>query len=141
MLPQNEKMSKFLYSLTLLAVIICMTGCDDLCSNEVIVEKVNNSKAYKLIHFDRNCGATTGNSNQLSIVSIDEDLDNEGGNVFIASSNSGSNLETDRGVVAKWLNDSTVLVKYERDLTVFEKVDKVGEINVVYESEGQSKSE
>lgn len=127
-------MSKFLYSLTLLAIITCLTGCDDLCSNEVIAEKVNNRKTYKLIHFDRNCGATTGNSNQLSIVSIDENLDNEKGNTFIAGSASGSNLEADRGVVAEWLNDSTVLVKYESDLTVFEKVSKVGEINIMYES-------
>lgn len=126
---------KYLYTFALLAIAISMTGCDDLCTNEVIAKKVNNSKTYKLVHFDRNCGATTGNSNQLSIVSIDEDLDNEGGNVFIASSKSGSSLETDRGVVAKWLNDSTVLVKYEKDLTVFEKVNKVGEINVVYESQ------
>jgi len=127
-------MIKFLYNAALLVIAICMTGCDDVCSNEVIAEKVNNSKTYKLVHFDRNCGATTGNSNQLSIVSIDKSLDNEGGNIFIASSDSGSNLETDRGVVAKWLNDSTVLIKYEKDLTVFEKVNKVGEINVVYES-------
>ena len=44
-----------MYSKTalLLIIAICVTGCDDLCSNEVIVEKVNNSKTYKLIHFDR----------------------------------------------------------------------------------------
>ena len=127
-------MMKFLCNAALLAIATCLTGCDDLCTNEVIIKKVNNSKTYKLIHFDRNCGATTGNSNQLSVVSIDEDLDNERGNVFIASSKSGSNLETDRGVVAKWLNDFTVLVKYEKDITVFKKVNKVGQINIVYES-------
>lgn len=127
-------MIKFLCNAALLAIATCVTGCDDLCSNEVIAEKVNNTKTYKLIHFDRNCGATTGNSNQLSIVSIDENLDNETGNIFIASSASGSNLEADRGVVAKWLNDSTVLVKYESDLATFKKVNRVGQINVVYEN-------
>jgi hypothetical protein len=41
-------MIKYLCTLTLLAIATCMTGCDDLCFNEVIVEKVNNSKTYNL---------------------------------------------------------------------------------------------
>jgi len=126
---------KYPYRLTFLLIAAFCIGCtNDLCSNQVIIEKVNNSKTQKLIHFDRDCGATTGNSNQISIISIDGNLDNNKGNIFIAGSGSGSNLEVDREVIAEWLNDTAISIKYDTTLTVFKKIDKLGKIKIVYES-------
>ncbi|MES2455773.1 MAG: hypothetical protein V4594_09545 [Bacteroidota bacterium] len=127
--------SQYIYKAILLATLMCLVGCtSDLCSNQVIKEKINSSKNYKLIYFDRDCGATTGNSNQLSVIPIDEELDDNHGNIFISESNSGSNSEIDREIVFEWLNDSSISVKYAKDLKIFKKENKVGPINIVYEN-------
>ncbi len=54
----------------------------DLCGNEVFQEVVSPDGTYKAVVFQRDCGATTGFSTQVSILKASSQLTNRGGNVF-----------------------------------------------------------
>ncbi|WIO73472.1 DUF5412 family protein [Porticoccaceae bacterium LTM1] len=55
----------------------------DMCGNEVYTEVMSPNKEHKVVVFQRDCGATTGFSTQISIIESDDELENEGGNIYI----------------------------------------------------------
>ena len=55
----------------------------DMCGNEVYTEVMSPNKERKVVVFQRDCGATTGFSTQVSIIESDDELENEGGNIYI----------------------------------------------------------
>lgn len=55
----------------------------DLCGNDIYSVNVSPGNEYKAVIFQRDCGATTGFSTQLSIIDASSDLDNDAGNVLI----------------------------------------------------------
>lgn len=56
----------------------------DFCGNEIFQEKIEPNGCFKAILFQRDCGATTGFSTQISLIPLDAPLPNESGNVFAA---------------------------------------------------------
>lgn len=54
----------------------------DLCGNEVFQEVLSPDGTYKAVVFQRDCGATTGFSTQVSILKASSQLANRAGNVF-----------------------------------------------------------
>jgi hypothetical protein len=120
--------------LTGLLSLICLSKCitADQCTNDILIEHINQAKTYKVVKFDRGCGATTGNSIQLSVIPVDEHLENTAGNVFIAGSMSGSYLKDDKSVSVSWLNDSTIKIKYDNKLKIFKKDITRGKLKVLY---------
>ena len=54
-----------------------------LCGNEVIQEAVSPDGTRRAVLFQRDCGATTGFTTQISIIESSGELPNEGGNVFV----------------------------------------------------------
>ena len=55
----------------------------DLCSNSIFSEAASPSGAYKVVIFDRGCGATTGFSTQVSVLKATNDaLPNQPGNTI-----------------------------------------------------------
>jgi hypothetical protein len=75
-------MKKLLPCLVLLAVSIGLSGCDP-CGNEVSQTVVSPSGRLKAVVFNRDCGATTGFSTQVSIIPSSESLPGEGGNTIV----------------------------------------------------------
>lgn len=61
----------FLYTLT------------DMCGNDLHKEYPSPNNHFKAVVFQRDCGATTGFSTQISIIDSSQQLDNESGNVYI----------------------------------------------------------
>lgn len=55
----------------------------DMCGNEVYSEMLSPDGKHKVVVFQRDCGATTGFSTQISIIDSDDDLKNESGNIYI----------------------------------------------------------
>ncbi len=55
----------------------------DLCEDDVYLSIISPDKKCKAVIFERNCGATTGFSTQISIIDADQELKNSSGNVFI----------------------------------------------------------
>lgn len=54
-----------------------------LCENEIFKEVNSPDLEFKAVIFQRDCGATTGFSTQVSVMPISETLPNESGNVLI----------------------------------------------------------
>mgnify|MGYP000387961345 CR=1 FL=1 len=55
----------------------------DMCGNEVYSQALSPHEKYKAVVFQRDCGATTGFSTQISIVGSSDELKNESGNIYI----------------------------------------------------------
>jgi hypothetical protein len=99
-------------------------GVKDLCGNNIIETKYSPNQNYKLILFQRNCGATTDFSYQISILKKGDSLKNVGGNIFITNKEK-LNLE--------WINNYQVNIKYNKELEVFKKELHHNKINIKYE--------
>lgn len=74
---------------TVLAAATSLAACDSACANRVLRELPSPDGSRRAVIFDRDCGATTGFSTQVSVVGAD-DVPAGTGNVFIADSNHGA---------------------------------------------------
>jgi len=90
----------------------------------------------KAVIFQRDCGATTGFSTQVSIFSTNRALPNESGNVFVADTDHGKAPAGAWGgplVELTWPDDAHVLLKYDKRAAVFKHEESVGNVNISYE--------
>lgn len=62
---------------------------DGLCANEIVSEAPSPDGRFRLVAFQRDCGATTGFSTQISLLKRDQELPNSSGNVFTSDANHG----------------------------------------------------
>jgi hypothetical protein len=61
-----------------------------LCANEVLQTGLSPDGRLKAVVFERDCGATTDFSTQVSVLPAGEKLPNDGGNVFTADCDHGA---------------------------------------------------
>jgi hypothetical protein len=62
---------------------------DKLCGNDKLAELPSPDGAFKAVVFERDCGATSGFSTQVSVLRREAVLGNTGGNVFVEDSDHG----------------------------------------------------
>ncbi|WP_066061404.1 hypothetical protein [Neobacillus soli] len=94
----------------------------DMCGND-IKQKVLSPNGENVAYiFERNCGATTGLSPQLSILNKGEKFQNESGNTF----------RTDKEFSVEWLNDKNLNVIYDKTSENYEMDKKVNGIKIHY---------
>jgi hypothetical protein len=108
---------------------------NEMCGNHLIESKFSPNKQFKVIIFSRECGATTGNSTQISIVDYDEKLEkNDRGNIFIGDYNHGEAKMKGEiiNVYTKWLNDKTLIIEYDEKARIFKNEDSEDGINILY---------
>ena len=114
------------------------TGCFNLtggCKNEIIRTLYSPTKQLKAVVFERECGATTGFSTQISIVSADSDLPNKGGNVFVADTDHGKSPSGPRGgppVEVEWKGESSLNIIYDNRARIFLRKGSQKGINITY---------
>src|SRR5215470_11894175 len=88
----------------------------DMCGNEVVAEIRSPDGTYKAVEFERDCGATTDFSTQISIIKSNKQLgSNSAGNAFTADSNHGSVPANGAGVMElniRWLDSNTLQIDY-----------------------------
>jgi hypothetical protein len=85
--------------------------------------------------FQRDCGATTGFSSQVSVANTGEALVG-GGNVFVADTNHGATSAASWGgpwVELRWLSPQNLLVRYDAKPRVFTQKQSVSGVKVTYE--------
>lgn len=70
---------------------------DDMCGNTEVSTTHIPGTEYKVVVFQRDCGATTGDSTQASIIKTSQKLKNEGGNIFSADDDHGAAPAGPRG--------------------------------------------
>jgi hypothetical protein len=108
---------------------------DDLCGNSVVSTAYSPDRAMKAVLFERNCGATTGFSSQVSVLGADEELPNVGGNAFDANEGIGGAATTWGGpfVALKWRDARTLELRYDSGADVRFKADRVDDVSVILE--------
>lgn len=95
------------------------------CGNEVLSTNNSPDGTYSAYVFTRDCGATTSDSYQLSILKKDKNLKNNVGNTFV--SEEIFDLE--------WLDDGQLLVVYPTSAKNYKMKNKIGRVDIVYPSE------
>ena len=80
-------------------VLLSLCGCmPDPCADAQISEAVSPDGKLRAVTFRRDCGATTKETVQVSIIPAKKPLPNEAGNVFVAA---GEPL-----IVVRWISDT-----------------------------------
>jgi hypothetical protein len=112
----------FLSALT----VLLLSGC---CVNETPSEHLSPDGKWKYVTFNRNCGATTGDNFQVSVLSASAQLPAEAGNTFIADDDHGA---TRFVAELEWLAPHTLQITYCSKARVFKKESRVGSLDVRY---------
>ena len=105
--------------------------------NAIIEEVPSPDNSMRAVIFERDCGATTGFSTQVSVLPHGAKLPNEAGNVLIAG---------ERGTVpgkgggpevhAEWTAPDKLMIRYNQEGEVFLKEERIGKIEVGYRGLG-----
>jgi len=78
-----------------------------MCGNDVFQEVYSPNKQYKIIVFERDCGATTGFSTQISILEGTQALSNVTGNIFVMDGHPDYT-----NVQVRWESDQVINITY-----------------------------
>jgi hypothetical protein len=112
-------------SLVFILIAVNATGCSDLCANEVQAETASPSGANRALVFTRDCGATTGWSTHISVISNRQTLPNEGGNTLVLDGKSQPRVV--------WKSESSILVIGASSGRTFKREVLVNGITINYE--------
>lgn len=122
----------------LLIVILILGGCSDTCENTVVSRLLAPNERHEAVMFQRDCGATTGFSTQVSI--IDPGGDASGvGNAFRADDDHGAARTGAWGgpwADMKWLSPDHLLVRFAAKSRLFEHDEDVSGVRITYQAVG-----
>jgi len=93
--------------------LIGLGGCSDACRNTVVDRALSPDGMHAAVLFERDCGATTGFSTQVSVLGRDSRVSN--GNVFIADAGHGAAATGSWGgpwAELKWIAKDHLLIRY-----------------------------
>jgi len=123
---------------SLLALLLLTGGCSDMCGNTIILRVSSPDGQHDAAMFQRDCGATTGFSTQVSILNVAEPLSGAG-DVFRADGNHGAARAGEWGgpwAEIKWLSPNHLLVRYAAKSRLFEQGHYVSGIKITYQAVG-----
>lgn len=107
----------------------------DMCANEELTVALSPDKKMKAIVFQRDCGATSGFSTQVSLLPASETLKNEGGNVFSADTDHGrapSGVGGGPELKISWRGNSELHIEHHRNARIFANESAFGNIQISY---------
>lgn len=106
------------------------------CGNEVLQQVVSPNKTHVAFIFQRDCGATTGFSTQVSIFPAGKNLtDDEAGNVFDCDTNYGKAPSGAGGgpeVNIEWTSNNQMKMSYSQRARIFFKKDSLEGISIIH---------
>jgi len=102
------------------------SGMSGICGNTIIHTSISPNHKYKLVLFQRDCGATTGFSSQISLLNYDEklDLETDNGNIYIAKG-----YPNNFKII--WVNNYSVIIKRPK-AEVYKMKKRVNNISFTY---------
>jgi hypothetical protein len=107
---------------TMLALLGFWALVRDMCRNDVLAEFPAPGARHRAVVFQRNCGATTGFSAQVSVLRGSLGLPNDGGNVFVADTDHGRAPAGPAGgpvVDVRWIDNSQLEIVHDIRAQVF----------------------
>ncbi len=118
-----------------LAFGLALTGCADTCANEIVSRLPSPDSNWDAVIFQRDCGATTGFSTQISVLpSGAQPIDS--GNAFRADDDHGAARTGAWGgpwAEAKWLSSNKLLVRYAAKSRLFAQNQNVSDVAISYQ--------
>jgi hypothetical protein len=126
---------KELACISVLATIAGCVGLDGMCANERLADLPSPDGRWHAVVFQRDCGATTGSSTQVSVLLAGDSLKNEGGNIFTADTDHGAappGLGGGRTASARWIALDTLEVRFHPRSRVFTHETQVGAVAIRY---------
>jgi hypothetical protein len=119
---------------SLAAAVVFLSGCSDPCGNTVAKQISAPDGLHIATLFQRDCGATTGFSSQISILNAGEKLSGRG-NTFVAENYGGARLGNWGGPWAdmRWLATGHLLIQYVWKARVFTQKTWVSGVLVSYQ--------
>lgn len=131
---------------TAVGVLACvLSSCHlvDPCGNTVINESSEPGGEMKVVVFERDCGATTGFSTQVSVMRTSEHVSEKGswvratqmGNAFQADTNHGqapSGLSGGPRVQVAWRGPKQLQVAYDKAARVFLSASDISGVKINY---------
>ncbi len=122
-------MTQTLKLLKISSLVFMIAGCSLYdCGNDIYQRLDSRDRSYKILKYSRDCGATTGVSTQISLLPFKKELSNEeSGNVFVCDA-----YISDSMVKVQWVDDSSVLIIYNKGLEVFKKNSTINGITIKY---------
>ena len=112
-----------------------LPACSDPCSNTLVQVLKAPGGRHAAALFQRDCGATTSFSTQISLL-VPGDKVTGGGNVFIADDNHGAAAVGKwQGSWAdvRWLSPDHLLVRYAAKSRIFKQAHDVAGVKITYE--------
>jgi hypothetical protein len=99
------------------------------CENERRFGHLSPDGKWKYVTFSRNCGATTADNFQVSVLPATALMPKEAGNAFIADDDHG-----EAAFVAdlEWLPPHTLQIKYSAKARIFRKESRVAVVEIRY---------
>ena len=122
-------------ALALVGVAYLSSSLEPECENDVLAEFPSPDGKNKAIVFQRDCGATTGFSTQVSVLRTGQALDGRGGNVFVGDTNHGAAPMGPRGgpsLRVGWVGREALLVSHHPAVRVFAAEPEVGGVRITY---------
>lgn len=123
-----------LRSFFIAAIAIALGGCSGACEN-ILVKRVESPDGkHVAVLFQRDCGATTGLSTQVSILASDEYTSGKG-NAFIADDNHGAATVGAWGgswADIRWIAPKHLLIYFAASSRIFEQNGQVSGVEVSY---------
>ena len=116
-------------------LFLASTGCSDTCENSVAAKVVSPDGQREAVMFQRDCGATTGYSTQISVLDHGE-TQAGGGNAFRADDNHGVAAVGEwQGPWAdmRWAATDRLLIRYASKSRIFEQAAKVNGVEIDYQ--------
>lgn len=117
------------------SIITGVSGCSEACENSVVSASRAPTGALKAVLFQRDCGATTSFSSQVSVTGAEEAPAGPG-NVFVADTGHGAADAASWGgpwVEPRWLSPRKLLIRYDAKARVFTQSASVSGVSVSYE--------
>ncbi|MGQ0742066.1 MAG: hypothetical protein ACT4OG_07200 [Alphaproteobacteria bacterium] len=121
-------------SVTLAVAGVLAFGFSKMCGTELVKSVASPDNKLKAVMFERDCGATTDFSTQVSILEADDEVPNSPGNTFIAEGARDLPRAAWGGPWAEisWRAANSLEVKYDRNATVFKRNETVGSVTIIY---------
>ena len=127
--------SAVLRSSILAAGIVALSGCSDSCANTLISRADSPDGQHTAVLFQRDCGATTGFSTQVSVLNRGIELTGSG-NSFRADDDHGAAAVCAWGgpwAEVRWLAPDHLRVRYAAKSRLFKQEEEVSGVSISYQ--------
>lgn len=110
----------------IIVFISFMYFADEMCANTISKIYFSPNKSLKAVIFQRDCGATTGFSTQISILDSKEELINGNGNIFIINGHPDSVQ-----AIVTWKNNKEMNIHFNSNELPFKAKEEFGFFDVI----------